>query len=327
VDTAADPAIGPLPSADIEDAELGHWSTDELASFLTHPGTGRVLLIRSALREPWELEDTLRGAGYLLGRLPLTREPSHLPHAAATFLPDVVFVAVGEAAEPAMAALEALATDPRTLGVPIVALLGPEAPPAVIEEAYTRSGCDFFHLGRSEVELLARTHLLVRLVRAQADSRNLALREPPSPPAANSAGGGRLDLQDPVSGAHSQTYFLHRLPSEISRARRYARPLALLAVRCADAGRDDRVASELARRLRSHVRSVDMVARVESGLFAVLLPETRVDATVPLVTRMRSDLRELGFSVGIGCAGLDEPDTPSFTSVQLLQAAARRAER
>ena len=46
----------------------------------------------------------------------------------------------------------------------LVALLPADADTQVVDQAYSRSGCDFFRLGATDIELLARTRLLVRRI-------------------------------------------------------------------------------------------------------------------------------------------------------------------
>jgi GGDEF domain-containing protein len=305
------------------------WSTDELTSFMTHPGVGRVLSVRAGSEPTSASEAVLRESGYLVGRLRITRESGHLPQAAATFLPDVIYVDLGGPATACIDVLETFAGDRRTEMFPLVALVPAGIDEATIEAAYSRSGCDFLRADASRVELLARTHLLVRLARAMSPSEALPLHRPPEATAANAPGGERVDLWDPETGACAATYLHHRLPLEVSRARRYQRPLSVLAVRCSAAGRDPAVAAWVARQLRDAARDVDLVARSEPDLFVLVLPETDVRHVEPLRARIARLLDEAGHHHGSGAAGLDLDYGMggAYSSSGLLLTAARAAER
>jgi PleD family two-component response regulator len=303
-----------------------HWSLDELASMSSLRGSGRVLTLRVGHAAD-AVDHCLRQAGYRVGRLAVTRESSHLPQAAASFLPDTIYVTLDDPIDACIDALEALACDPRTSDLPIVALLPREIPDGVIEEAYARSGCDFLRLGGSHVELLARTHLLVRLSTRALGLGTRPLGPPERSEAANDeAAGTRLDLRDGATGVYSVMYFRHRLQQEVARAHRYQRPLTLLAVRCPAAARDD-AASRLASVLADACRNVDLVARIEPDLFAVLLPETVIERGGPVVERILGEAAAAGMPCRIGTAGLGAPgDDAAYSAGSLLRLACGRAD-
>jgi PleD family two-component response regulator len=305
--------LGPLTEDD------RHWSPEELAAFAMHPGGGRILAVRPGAREDNAVESCLRSAGYSLGRLPVTREPSHLPQAAATFGPDVIYVLLDGSMSLCLAALEALSCDPRTRPIPLVALVPENVEPTVIEEAFARSGCDFFRLGATNVELLARTQLLVRL--SGNHHRDVAV--PPIPSAANTPVGMRLDLWDPQTQVYSSTYLRSRLPNEAARAFRYERELSLMAVRCPDAARREDIAAALAHRLRNACRDVDLIARYDADVFVMLLPETSADGVTVLRTRVEEVIADIGVPTAIGVATLGEEDAP--TGPELLHLACARS--
>lgn len=313
-----------MPSTPPTLDDTAHWSADELESMTSLRGSGRVLSIGVASpKHP--VDDCLRQAGYRVGRLPITRESSHLPLAAASFQPDVVYVALSEPIEPCLDALEALAGDPRTAELPLVALIPTDVDESVITEAYSRSGCDFLRLGSSHVELLARTHLLVRLS-ARATGNGAPPLTLPTAEAANDAAGIRLDLRDASTGVYSPTYFRHRLQQEVARAYRYQRPLTLIAVHCPAARRDD-VAAKIASLLASACRNVDLVARIEPDLFAVLLPETMLEGADIVVARVQADAAAAGSPCTVGTAALGVPgDDGAYSAASLLRLACARSQ-
>ncbi len=323
--------VTPLREAEETDAqrENAYWSADEVAAFSANPGVGRILDVRPGGVVKSAVEQCLKDAGYCIGRLSITRDPTNLSLAAATFDPDVIYVTVGQPLSACMQALEGLSGDPKTRNIPLVALIEDTTEGRVIEEAYTRSGCDFFRVGATQIELLARTHLLVRLSAANRDGRSVALHEAPMAEAANAPGGERLDLQDPATGVYTRTYFRHRLPIETSRAFRYQRDLSLVAVRCASAGKRDDVAVTVAKIMGEVSRSVDIIARMEPDLFLMLLPETGVEGTEKVHRRIGEELttRNLEHAVGYATLGAnnDKGDGP-HTGAGLLQSAILAAE-
>lgn len=307
-----------------ETNENPYWTQEELASFTTHPGRGRVLHVRPGEHRDTAIDASLRDAGYCLGRLPLTRDPSHLPLAAATFSPDLVYVTLGQPTSLCLTALETLASDEKTKMLPLVALVSEYEPSSVIEEAYSRAGCDFFRLGATEIELLARTHLLVRLANREATQ---PVHQRPIPEAANAPVGARLDLRDIRTGTYTATYLRHRLPIEVSRALRYQRDLSVVVLRCSEAGLSHEVARQVAQALIESCRGVDLVAHHEPDLFAVVLPETDTEGSEILRDRIEAGLEGLPYTFGIGIAHLGSKSTDHvFTAESLLRLAGQRSE-
>lgn len=305
-----------------------YWSAEELASFSMHPGNGRVLNIRPGPSDTTPVEGYLKDAGYCLGRLPITRDPSNLPLAAATFGPALIYLTLEEPSALCLAALESLACDEKTRDIPLVALIPEYAPASIIDEAYSRAGCDFFRLGATQIELLARTHLLIRLRSAlPGNIDNMTTLERPIPEAANAPVGSRLDLRDPATQAYTPTYLRHRLPTEAARAHRYGRPLTLVAVRCPDAAYSDETACKLARRLEENSRDVDLVARYELDLFVLLLPETDTVGAQVVQERLHAAFIEDKVNARIGCAHLGDANSESVhTGAALLQRACALAD-
>ncbi len=303
------------------------WSADELAAFASTPGKGRILHVRPGNGEATPAESCLKEAGYLIGRLPITRAPSSLPLAAATFGPDLIYVTIDRPVPLCLGALETLALDPKTEAIPIVALIGEYAPPKVIDEAYSRAGCDFFRLGATQVELLARTHILVRLGASHGEDPLRSFDDRPMPKAANVPVGARLDYKDPVTQVYTPTYLRQRLPTETARAHRYSRPLSAIAVHCPAAADRDAIASRVARQLTGSCRDVDLVARYNRDTFVLLLPETGDEGGITLRDRLRRGLANDGIEAGVGLAtlGAGDPAEAVHSGGALINAALTRA--
>lgn len=313
-----------LLTGDSSPGDNPYWTPEELASFATHPGSGRILNVRPGESRDTAVESCLREAGYCLGRLPITRDPSHLPLAAATFGPDIIYLTLEKPLHLCLSALETLAADEKTKAIPLVALVSEYAPSSVIEEAYTRAGCDFFRLGATEIELLARTHLLVRLANREPSQ---PVHQRPIPEAANAPVGARLDLRDPRTGLYTHTYLRHRLPTETARALRYQRDLSVAVVRCRAAADSNDVTRHIAKALRDSCRGVDLVARQELDLFVVVLPETDAEGSLTVRERIEDGLASLSVEYAIGMAHLGPSSSDSaFTAEALLQLASQRAD-
>ncbi len=277
-----------------------------LASFVTHPGVGRVLCVGDNLIGP--IEGILRGMKYQVGRLGLNTTLEALPQAAATFIPDLIYVAVEKSRGFGMKALECLAQDPRTREHPLVAMIPEDTSDTVIEEAYSRSGCDFYRLGHTSVELLARTHLLVRLSKPSFGllGENSEGSRAPSIRAANDPSHRPVDIRDSTSGLHSLEYFYHRLAGEIYRARRYGRALSVVALRCKAAENDGETSMLAATILADILRDSDVCARLRPDVFVALLPEADADARDGIHARLSHLLAQAKLRSTVGSASLDE---------------------
>lgn len=286
-----------------------HWTPNEIASFLCHPGSGRILTVRPGAEQSDAFEHVLSDAGYRIGRLPITRDTSHLPHAAATFMPHVIYVTLSEPRAACLEALELLGGDERTRHAPLVALIEPDTSPETIEEAYTRSGCDFLRSDASAVESLARTHLLARLastLRDAPDASTTRLHERPRPGAANDDPRTPMMLLDADSGAYSAQYFAQRLPTEIARATRYQRDLSVLLVSC-EAAESTAIAAQVTAMLREHCRETDLIARADVSHFVALLPETPSQGAGTLGSRVSAALAAEGLHVRCEVVAAEAP--------------------
>ncbi|MEM6997262.1 MAG: diguanylate cyclase, partial [Myxococcota bacterium] len=313
---AAAPKLSPASTADLDpnaQVEISeHWSADEIASFVCHPGSGRVLTVRPGGHETDGLEHVLEDAGYRIGRLPITRDTSHLPHAAATFMPHVIYVTLSQPMQPCLEALELLGHDARTRDVPLVALIGEGVEPEAIEDAYTRSGCDFLRSDATAIESLARTHLLTRLATAiregaGGEGEQVRLHQAPRAGAANDDPRAPLLLLDRDSGAYSARYFAQRLPAEIARATRYKRELSVMMVRCPAAAESSAVAAKITARLREYCRETDLIARADGPRFVVLLPETPGQGATALADRVAEALASDGLDADTKVLAAEAP--------------------
>lgn len=106
----------------------------------------------------------------------------------------------------------------------------------------------------------------------------------------------RLAERDQLTGVANRRPFERTLLREWDRAVRYGRPLSLLFIDVDDFGRvnkqfghmmGDETLKVIARLIRQHTRTTDVVARWGGEEFVVLLPETDVESALVLAERIR----------------------------------------
>ena len=118
----------------------------------------------------------------------------------------------------------------------------------------------------------------------------------------------RLAITDSLTGAFNRRHLERMMASEIDRARRYARPLALIMFdldhfkHINDTfghGRGDEVLKGVAARVRERLRHSDIFARWGGEEFLILMPETTLPSAVTLAETLWGALRGSPFP-GIG---------------------------
>jgi diguanylate cyclase (GGDEF)-like protein len=110
----------------------------------------------------------------------------------------------------------------------------------------------------------------------------------------------QLAIQDPLTSALNARTFSHELAQELSRNRRYGRPLAVIYLDLDDfkAVNDahghatgDAVLRLVADAMRGAVRQADVVGRLGGDEFAVLMPETDGTVAHAAATRLATSIR------------------------------------
>ncbi len=128
----------------------------------------------------------------------------------------------------------------------------------------------------------------------------------------------RLSITDGLTGLWNYRYFQMTLDKEIERASRFARPLALLVMDLDNFKgvndqhghqRGDSVLVELATRIRSTIREVDVLARYGGEEFVLVLPETDPEGAAQLAQKICALVRGRRF----GSAG----DVPIQVTVSI----------
>jgi diguanylate cyclase (GGDEF)-like protein len=131
---------------------------------------------------------------------------------------------------------------------------------------------------------------------------------------------------DALTGLHNRRYFHETLEREVSRARRYRRPLTLVVLDLDDfkAVNDrighlsgDDVLAEIGERIRGVVRTADIACRIGGEEFAVLLPESSLSDAEQLYERIAAavaarPVAEAGdLSLSAGITHLHPDDSPT----------------
>ncbi len=156
----------------------------------------------------------------------------------------------------------------------------------------------------------------------------------------------RAAITDELTGFFNARHFSTRLAEEIKRAERYGHPLALIMFDSDSLkmvndrfGHEEgnRHLVELARAIREHVRSTDIVARFGGDEFLVLQPETDQASAMTTAERIREAIHSRSFtspsgevmkvSVSAGVAGFPEAATSAdelFKQADLAMYVAKR---
>lgn len=112
-------------------------------------------------------------------------------------------------------------------------------------------------------------------------------------------------LRDRATGVFNDVYFLTRLEEEIKRSERYLRDVAVILFEVDSETKDDEeLAQAVARVLRRNSRASDILARVEAGKFAMILPETRPGDAWVAAERLKKQLADYLEGIQMGRPGL-----------------------
>ncbi|HEU5003157.1 MAG TPA: diguanylate cyclase [Actinomycetota bacterium] len=159
----------------------------------------------------------------------------------------------------------------------------------------------------------------------------------------------RLAITDSMTGIWNHRYFQLRFDQEMDRSARFRRPFCLLLCDIDDfkAINDtfghpvgDAVLMELARRVRSEIRDIDVLARYGGEEFVLILPETDTDGGFLVAEKIRKRVAQARFareaavpvtiSVGLASfpkAGTDQTALLRAADVALYEAKARGKNR
>ncbi len=147
---------------------------------------------------------------------------------------------------------------------------------------------------------------------------------------------------DPLTGVHNRRFFHDVLNRESERSKRHNQPLSLIILDIDHfkvindtfghlAG--DQVLREIGRIIRENIRTIDTVCRYGGEEFAVILPQTELEAASLIAERLRTSIAEFPFSTGkenplmvtasLGVACWHGSDYLNKQGTELVQAADR----
>ncbi len=115
------------------------------------------------------------------------------------------------------------------------------------------------------------------------------------------------NIKDPLLGIYNMDYFKKRLKEELQRCLRYRKPVALMIADIDDFKRinsildyvgGNTVLQDVAEKIKSSIRSTDILARFGGDKFAVLLPETDYAAAFRAAGRLKSKVETASFGLG-----------------------------
>lgn len=120
----------------------------------------------------------------------------------------------------------------------------------------------------------------------------------------------RRSLRDPETQAYTQAYFDDAVRNEIQKANRFSHRFSLLRIEVDASGERGPNSLEVARTVAGALRTTDVLASDEDGIFSVLLPQTDALGAAILAERIRrglSSLRGDGTRPGARTAGVSFP--------------------
>ena len=183
----------------------------------------------------------------------------------------------------------------------------------------TAAGRVYLIVAHSDITERVRAERTIRETKHAVDAANRALRRA-------LRREQRMARTDDLTGAHNRRHFFELGERLFGVARRYAQPLSLVLLDIDrfksindnhghEAG--DAVLVHVVEVMKTHLRSVDLFARIGGEEFAVLLPQTDIESALQAAERLRQDLAQrtvdlegtqLRVTVSAGVATLDAAD-------------------
>jgi diguanylate cyclase (GGDEF)-like protein len=146
-----------------------------------------------------------------------------------------------------------------------------------------------------------------------------------------------LTLTDELTGVATRRVFEEELPRELARARRGEHPVSMAAIDLDHLGafnllhgerEGDRLIKETAALWRAELREVDVLARIEGGMFAIVLPSCGLGEAIDVLDRIRAATpRGQTASAGVGRWDGEEPAELLQARCEDALAAAKHAGR
>lgn len=191
--------------------------------------------------------------------------------------PDLVVMDVFLPKLDGLDAAVALKSSSDTAGIPVI-LLSAHQGVADKVRALNLGAVDYMSKPFNAMELLGRTERALKLRKAESElERTSSLM--------------RRSGNDPLTGVYDRRGIMLRLDHEVSRGRRYSRPVSLAVLRP-----DRPVADEALRGIpdvmRARLRTQDIIGHMGEGVLAVVLPECNVEAGRNVIGRLLADVEK-----------------------------------
>jgi len=112
-----------------------------------------------------------------------------------------------------------------------------------------------------------------------------------------------LSTQDALTGLAGKANFFSAVDRELKRIKRSSEQVGLVIFDIDDAARfdkniSDRLMIEVAHTIKTALRETDVLARIEGGMFAVMLPETEMKGAYSMADRVRELVTKKEFTFG-----------------------------
>jgi signal transduction histidine kinase/DNA-binding response OmpR family regulator len=191
--------------------------------------------------------------------------------------PDLVVMDVFLPKLDGLDAAVALKSSSDTAGIPVI-LLSAHQGVADKVRALNLGAVDYMSKPFNAMELLGRTERALKLRKAESElERTSSLM--------------RRSGNDPLTGVYDRRGLMLRLDHEVSRGRRYSRPVSLAVLR------PDRPVLDEALRgipdvMRARLRTQDILGHMGEGTLAVVLPECNVEAGRNVIGRLLPDVEK-----------------------------------
>jgi two-component system sensor histidine kinase ChiS len=233
----------------------------------------RVLVVEDEAEIAAVLSEVLRSRY----RVEVARDGQEGVAKARNMRPDLVVMDVFLPKLDGLEATVALKSSTDTAHIPII-LLSAHQGVAEKVRALNLGAVDYMSKPFNAMELLKRTERALK-------SPTTEQREPEAAPAPVALRTG----SDPGTNLYDKRTLLAKLELEVSKSRRYHRPLSVAVLRPERPQADmPRGVSDV---MRKRLRTLDAVAHMGSGVFAVMLPECNVESARTVIQRLLPDLQ------------------------------------
>jgi signal transduction histidine kinase/PleD family two-component response regulator len=233
----------------------------------------RVLVVEDEAEIAAVLSEVLRSRY----RVEVARDGQEGVAKARNMRPDLVVMDVFLPKLDGLEATVALKSSTDTAHIPII-LLSAHQGVAEKVRALNLGAVDYMSKPFNAMELLKRTERALK-------SPTTEQREPEAPVAPVALRTG----SDPGTNLFDKRTLLAKLEVEVSKSRRYHRPLSVAVLRPERPQADmPRGVSDV---MRKRLRTLDAVAHMGSGVFAVMLPECNVESARTVIQRLMPDLQ------------------------------------